>query len=86
MNGYIKCFDNNNNKYMNLIVHDEELVKKYNEIWDKVKDLFLKSLIVNQCIMINILKLKLRFTIIECIQVFSIIKHQKIMNIVFVCL
>ena len=85
MNGYIKCFDNNN-KYMNLIVHDEEILKKYNEIWDKVKDLFLKSLIVNQCIRINILKLKLRFTIIECIQVFSIIKYQKIMNIVFVYL
>ena len=39
MNGYVKYFDNNN-KYIKLLVHDEELLKKHNETWDKVKNLF----------------------------------------------
>ena len=28
------------NKYMNLLVHDEELLKTYNKIWDKSSNLF----------------------------------------------
>ena len=56
-NTYTKYFDSNN-YYMNLLVHDKELLKKYNEIWDKVKDLFKKKFNSKQCIMINILKLK----------------------------
>ena len=35
MNGYVKYFDSNN-KYMNILVHHEELLKKYNKIWDKI--------------------------------------------------
>ena len=42
MNGYVKYL-NNNNKYMNFLVPDEELLKEYYEIWDKVKDLFKKE-------------------------------------------
>ena len=56
MNGYVKHFKNT--KYMNLLVHDQELLKEYNETWDKIKSLFKKNLIVNQCTMINTLKLK----------------------------
>ena len=41
MNGYTKYFDNN--KYMNLLVHDKELLKKYNEIWDKVSNILKKG-------------------------------------------
>ena len=41
-NRYTKYFDSNN-YYINLLVHDKELLKKYNEIWDKVKDLFKKK-------------------------------------------
>ena len=44
-NGYVKYFDNNN-KYMNLLVHDKKYLKKYNEIWDKISNL-LKKVIKN---------------------------------------
>ena len=51
MNVHVKYFDSNR-KYMNLLVHDEELLKKYNEILDRA------SQIMNQCLMKNILKLE----------------------------
>ena len=38
MNGYVRYFDSNN-EYINLLVHDKELIKKYNEIWDKISNL-----------------------------------------------
>ena len=41
MNGYVKYFDNN--KYINLLVWGEELLKIYNETWYKVKNLFKKE-------------------------------------------
>ena len=40
--GYTKHFDNNN-KYVNLLVNDEKSLKKYNEIWDKIKTLSKKE-------------------------------------------
>ena len=42
MNGYTKYFDNNNN-YMNLLVHDKKLLEKYNKIWDKTSNLLNKG-------------------------------------------
>ena len=42
MNGYVKYYDNNN-KYINLLVHDGKLLKEYNEIWDKVENLFTRE-------------------------------------------
>ena len=57
MNGYVKYFDSNN-KYMKLLVHDKELLKKYNAIWDKISNLLKNILILNQCVMVNKLKLK----------------------------
>ena len=39
MNGCVKYFDNDN-KYIIILVHDKELLKKYNEIWDTIKNLF----------------------------------------------
>ena len=60
---------------MNLLVDDKKLLKIYNEIWDKISDLLKKSLIVNQWIMINTLKLKEKLTILHYIQIFSIIKR-----------
>ena len=39
MNAYTRYFDNNN-KYINILVHDKEFLKKYNKIWDKIKTLF----------------------------------------------
>ena len=41
MNGYVKYFKDAN--YMNLLVHDKELLKKYNQIRDKIKHLFKKE-------------------------------------------
>ena len=37
MNGYVKGFDDN--KCMSLLVHDDEVLKKYNKIWDKISNL-----------------------------------------------
>ena len=34
MNAYSKYLDENN-KYMNLLVNDKEILKKYTEIWEK---------------------------------------------------
>ena len=40
LTGYTKHFDNNNNnKYVNLLVNDKKLLKRYSEIWDKIKSL-----------------------------------------------
>ena len=64
MNAYAKCFDKNS-KYMNLLVNDKEMLEKYNKIWNNIKNLLKNDLMLNQCIMINILKLK-KFTMIEC--------------------
>ena len=57
INGYVKNIDNNN-KYVNLLVHDKKLSKKYNEIWSKIRKILKKSLIVSQCKILNSLKLK----------------------------
>ena len=37
MNAYVKYFDKNS-KYINLLVNDEEVLKKYREIWNKIKN------------------------------------------------
>ena len=42
MRAYVKYFDKNN-QYIKLLVHDKELLKKHNEIWDKIKSLLKKE-------------------------------------------
>ena len=42
MNVYAKYFDNGS-KCMNLLVRDEVLIKEYNEIWDKIRNLLKKE-------------------------------------------
>ena len=42
LTGFTKHF-NNNNKYISLLVNDKKLLKKYNEIWDKIKSLSKKE-------------------------------------------
>ena len=42
---------------MNCLVQDEELLKKYKEMEDKISNLLKRGLIMKQCIMINTLKL-----------------------------
>ena len=43
MNAYTKYYDENN-KYINILVNDEEILEKYTQIWNKVKSLFKKEL------------------------------------------
>ena len=57
MNAFVKYFDNNN-KYMNPLANEKELLIKYKEIWNRISNLLKKGLIVNQYIIINILRLK----------------------------
>ena len=42
MNAYAKYFDKNN-KCMNRLVNDKDILEKCNEIWDKIKNLFAKE-------------------------------------------
>ena len=42
MNTYTKCFDKSN-KYINLLVNDKEILKKYSEKWYKIKSLIKKK-------------------------------------------
>ena len=44
--------------YDTFLVHDEELLKKYNNIWDKISNLLRKGLMVNKCRIIDTLKLR----------------------------
>ena len=36
MNGYTKCFENGG-KNMSFIIKDDDVMDKYNEIWNKIK-------------------------------------------------
>ena len=47
-----------NNKYINLLVYDRELLKKYNAIWYKISSLLKNNLIVYQCTILNSLELR----------------------------
>ena len=43
MNAFVKYW-NSNNKSMSLLVHDKEVLKRCNEIWDKVNTIYLKRI------------------------------------------
>ena len=57
LTGYAKHF-NNVDKLINFSVTDKELLKKYNEICDKIKSLYKKECDKNRHITINIIALK----------------------------
>ena len=46
MNRSAKYFDSETN-YMNVLVHNKELLKKYNAIWNKINNLLKKGLIMS---------------------------------------
>ena len=46
--------DFNETKYMSFLIKDDKLLEKYNEIWERVKNVIQKNLIVNEYIMKNI--------------------------------
>ena len=82
MNGYVKCFDINN-RHLNLLVHD----KKFLIQWDKIRNLLKNGF--DSGPVYKYIKTKTNVynnRVIEYIQVFSITKYQKIMNIVLVYL
>ena len=58
LTGYAKHFDNNNNKYLNLLVNDKKLLKNAMKYGIRLKAYPKGNLIKNQCITINILALK----------------------------
>ena len=43
MSGYIKCFDNGG-KNMSFLIEDDSVLVKYNEIWNKIKDIKFHSM------------------------------------------
>ena len=46
--------DFNETKYMSFLIRDDKLLEKYNEIWERVKNIIQKNLIVNEYMMKNI--------------------------------
>ena len=52
MGVYRRDFDET--KYISFLIKDDELLEKYNEIWDKVTNSMKKDLIVNLYTMKNI--------------------------------
>ena len=58
-----------------------ELLEQYDEIWEKLKTVSKKNLIVNQCIM---KRLKQNLIMEKSTQIFTIIKYQeKVLNLLF---
>ena len=85
MDGYAKNFDKNS-KCMNLLINNKEILEKYSEIWNKIKSLLKKEFNSEPVYNEKPIKTKMNFKITRCIKIFSIIKYQKIMNIVHVYL
>ena len=56
MIGYVKCFEST--KTMSFKSNDKKLLKKYIQIWKRLKIYWISNMIVSQCmvIMINIEK------------------------------
>ena len=84
MNENGKYFDNN--KSVNLLVHDKKLLIKYNAIWDKISNLlkigFDREPVYND----KYIKTKIRICNDRLMQTFVITKCLKIMNVVLVYL
>ena len=49
LTGYAKHF-NDENKVINFLVADKNFLKKYNEIWDKIKSFFKKEFDKKTCV------------------------------------
>ena len=74
MNAYAKHFDKNN-KYINHLANDKEILRRYSEIWNKIKSLIKKDF--NSEPVYNDKYIKIRH-----IEIFNIMKYPKRMNIV----
>ena len=58
MSGYVEYFKDSKCMKFFFFFEDKEILQNFNNILDKVKNYLRKNLIVNLCIVINILKLK----------------------------
>ena len=85
MNAYAKHVDENN-KCINLLVNDKEILKKYSEIWNKIKGLIKKEFNSEPVYNDKYIKPKIKIYSKEYIQIFNIIKYLKIMSILCACL
>ena len=52
MIGYVKCFQSN--KTMSFKISDNKLMKKYNKIWEKLRNILNMNLIVILFLVINV--------------------------------
>ena len=84
LNGNGKYFDNN--KSVNLLVHDKKLLIKYNAIWDKISNLLKIGFDREPAYNDKYIKTKIRICNDRIIQAFMITKCLKIMNVVLVYL
>ena len=75
MSPYRKGFDNT--KYMSFLIKDNELLKKYNEIWEEVKNSIKKELDSEPAYNEKILKDKKCLKMGTSTQTFTTIKYQK---------
>ena len=57
MNAYAKHFDIND-KYINFLVIDKEILKKHSEMWNEIKSLIKKEFNIEPVYNVNTLKFK----------------------------
>ena len=72
MKAYVKSFDKNG-KYMNHLVKDEKLLKKYFKIWNKIKSLIKKELISEPVYNDKYIEIKIRID-----KLYTNFQHNKI--------
>ena len=82
MSAHRKDFDET--KYMSFFIKDDELLKKYNEIWEKVKNSLNKEFDSEPVYNKKYLKAKIKSYNGKSTQIFTKIKYQKIVLDLFV--
>ena len=82
MSAHRKDFDET--KYMSFFIKDDELLKKYNEIWEKVKNSLKKEFDSEPVYNKKYLKAKIKSYNGKSTQIFTKIKYQKIVLDLFV--
>ena len=75
MNAYRKNFDET--KYMSFLIKDDELLKKYNKFWKKVKNTINKEFDNDPVYNEKYLKATKNLIMEKSTQIFTIIKYQK---------
>ena len=84
MDEYVKYF--NDNKCMNLLVHDKEFPKIFNAVWDKISILLKKGVDSELVHSGKYIKTKIKIYNNKIIQTFMVTKYLKITNFVLVYL